>query len=152
MISLKPRSEALQRQRRAKLSKLRSLFIHKLGGYVDLDDAMRGLKREDREYILTNAVARLFNTVGPDDVLSFTNGFAQFKGKKLQEEEFKLIQEEAKAFYKTTLWNVLENDIKFEANKRMFLQSQDVVDITAGKLFLFTLKIISGRLKKLATD
>lgn len=102
--------------------------------------------------MLTHAVKRLYNSVGADDILKTdkTSGQWTYMGKPISKEETAVLVEQAKWLLDTRLWKVLQSDIKYQANKRMFIESQDVHDLTAGKLLLYYTDIIHTRLKKLA--
>lgn len=135
---------------------MRERIIRALGGYASLDEAIDAIRLEQdgvkRRTLLTYAVKRLYSSVGADDILKTdkTSGQWTYMGKPISKEETAVLIEQAKWILDSRLWKVLQTDIKYQANKRMFVESVDVHDITAGKLLLFYGDIIHTRLKKLA--
>lgn len=129
-------------------------LITLLGGFPDIEsaiDAIREKNLEEKYTILTLAVRKLFNTLGPADILKVSDGGQWMsEGKTLNEGQKKLLIAEAINFTNTTLWKVLQADIKYQANRRMFNRSKTALDLVAGKLWLFTLDAINTRLKSLA--
>lgn len=118
------------------LSKLQNHLIKLLGGIT-------------KEDVLSEVVKDLYNTISADDILKEENGQWTFKGKVLQEQEKKLLIAEAQIFLKTRLWKVLQADIKYRSNLRMFEHSKTEVDLLAGKLWLYTLDCFKTRLESL---
>jgi hypothetical protein len=135
---------------------MRERLIRALGGFPSIDSAIDAIRLEEngakRRALLTYAVKRLYNTVGADDILKTdkTSGQWTYMGKPISKEETAVLVEQARSMLDTRLWKVLQSDIKYQANKRMFVDSADVHDLTAGKLLLFYTDIIHTRLKKLA--
>ena len=102
--------------------------------------------------ILTEAVKELFNTIGVDDILR-QEGNDWFIGKnKLNDGDKQLLIAEANQFLITKLWQVLQNDIRYQANRAMFEKAKSENDIVAGKLWLYTLDTIKTRLESLSKE
>lgn len=117
---------------------MRDKLIQWLGGYTE-------------EEVLTTAVKHLYNTIGPEDILKENReGKWTMNGKILDDGTKNLIIEEAKMMVKMKTWKILQNDIKYRANKKMFEKSQTEMDLVAGKLWLYTLDNINTRLESLA--
>lgn len=96
-----------------------------------------------KRYTLNKAVAELYNTISADDILdSWTVG-----GKVLSGQEIQMIKSEAEYLLKSRLWRVLQADIKYKANKAMYEKAKSELDITAGKLWVWTLDAINTKLK-----
>lgn len=110
---------------------------------------LHGTPNED---VLTDAVGPLFNTIGKDDILQEVAGTWVVGNKPLNSGQRSLLISEAKNFLSTTLWRVLQVDIKFKANRSMFERAQSTNDIVAGKLWLYTLDCIKTRLESLAAE
>lgn len=132
----------------------RDRLIRALGGYSSLDEAIEAIRSKDgaeRRRLLTLAVRRLYNTIGPDDILKIdtASGLWMYEGKQIGKEEMYVLKEQAKGLLESRLWKILQADLKYQANKRMFVESVDVIDITAGKLLTFYIDIIHTRLKRL---
>lgn len=135
---------------------MREWLIRVLGGYPSLDEAIEAMRQdknaEHRRAVLTLAVRRLYNTIGPEDILKTdkTSGRWTWMGRPISKEETMVLVEQARGMLESRLWKVLEADLKYTANKRMFVESVNTDDITAGKLVSFYTDIIHTRLKKLA--
>src|SRR3990167_7121662 len=124
-------------------NRLAWFFVNKL---------IRFVSKEDRNEILTVLVKRLFNTIEADDILREKNGQWICEGKVISENEKKLLIVEAKQLLNMKLWNVLQNDIKYQANRKMYLHAEDVMQLTAGKLWLYNLDAIKTRLKSISEE
>lgn len=136
---------------------MRRWLIEKLGGYPDIDSAIEAIKEtkdyERRNKILTLAVRRLFSTIGPDDILHPNKeGEWVYKGKTLSNGVKDLLKAEAKSFLNSRLWDVLQSDVKHQANKKMYLQATDEEQLTAGKLWTYTLDAFRTRLTSMLSD
>lgn len=135
---------------------MRGWLIRVLGGYASLDEAIEAMRQdknaEHRRKVLTLAVRRLYNTIGPEDILKTDKASGQltWQGRPVSKEEMQVLIEQAKNMLQSRLWKVLEADIKYTANRRMFVESVSVDDITAGKLVTYYADIIHTRLKNLA--
>jgi len=103
-----------------------------------------------RDEVLTQAVRKLYNTIGPEDILK-QNAEGQWivEGRIISEADKQLLISEANQFLSTKLWKVLQADIKYQANKRMYLDSKSEADITFGKMWTYTLDAIRTRLQSL---
>lgn len=107
------------------------------------------LLRLDKE-ILTELVRDLFNTIDEHDILREEIDGTWYVGdKELQDAEKKIVISEAQMFLKGKVWNVLQRDVKYLANKRMYISSRTEMDLVAGKLLLYLLDIIKTRLQSL---
>lgn len=114
-----------------------------------LDDLLL-LGTNERKEILTLAVKELYNTIGPDDILRQNDkGEWLAEDKIISEAEKKLLISEANQFLSTRLWKILQADIKYQANKKMYLESQSDDDITFGKMWSYTLDVVKTRLQSL---
>ncbi len=126
-------------------------IIQKLGGYPDIDSALDDvyeMNLAQKEEILTLAVSKLFNTVGPEDILR-ENATGQwiFEGKVLSNDQKKMIQQQFEAIVNMSAWKILQADIKYRVNKKMFSESTSTLDLTVGKLWLHTLNVFNTRIK-----
>jgi len=112
---------------------------------------LRGVKDDDvRNQILTEAVKHLFNTISEDDILQTGNQWT-LRGKPISEGEVKQLQEEAKLITELKLWRILQLELKYQANKAIYENSKDLVDIMAGKILLYYIDIIRTKLNKLCS-
>ena len=129
---------------------MKNWLIEKLGGFADIDSAIEAIKEKDgkeKYRILSLAVKNLFNTISSEDILK-ENEYGQwrFQDKLLQDEEKKLLIEETKQFLNTRLWKVLQKDVEYQANKKMFILAENEIQVAAGKLFLYALDAFRTRL------
>lgn len=136
------------------MSKIRRSIIEWLGGYPDFDSALAQLKKSDdllaKNRLLTEAVKKLFNTIGADDILKTDEqGMWTFQGKPMSPADMIGLKEEAKILRGMKLWRVLKMDIKYQLNRKMFEESRITEDVVWGKLILFHDDIIRTRLQKL---
>lgn len=115
---------------------MKNKLIKLLGGYT-------------KDEVLTRAVKKLYNTIGSEDILREEMGQWTINGKPINDAIKKLLVSEAQIFLKSRLWQVLQTDIKYRANKVMFEKAQTEQDLIAGKLWLYTIDSIKTRLESL---
>ena len=133
---------------------MRTWLIKKLGGLPDIDSAIEAIREKEskeRYQILTLAVKRLFNTIGPEDILKVhESGQWMFAGKEMSKGQKDMLVSEAKIFIESALWKILQADIQYQANRKMFVQGKDEQDMIAGKLWLYTIDAMNTRLKSMS--
>jgi len=132
---------------------LKTFIIEKLKGYSTIESAIEAIKEIDserRNRILSLAVKRLFNTIGEDDILK-ENVYGQWltEGKNLSDAEKNLLIAEAKQFLNSKLWKILQKDVQYQTNRKMFILSKSEIDIIAGKLWTYTLDAFRTRLNSM---
>jgi len=132
---------------------MKAWLIQRLGGYPDIDSAVEAIRDRDlleKYKILTLAVKKLFNTIGAEDILH-ENEFGQWlaSGKPISEGEKKLLQAEAVQLLGMKLWKVLQDDVKYQANKKMFILAENEMQVATGKFWLYTLDTMKTRLESL---
>lgn len=133
----------------------RSWLIEKLGGFPTIDAAIDAVREQDtanKYRILTLAVKKLFNTISSDDILRIhkPTGEWMYKNRVLSKGERDLLAAEAKLFLGSKLWEILKDDIRYQANRKMFILSKSEIDIIAGKLWTYTLEGFTTRLESLS--
>lgn len=130
---------------------LRRWLIKKLKGFSTVEEAIDSIEdSRTRNIVLTRAVKKLFNTIDSEDVLKIgTANQWMCEGKILHDDRKKQLIAQAEVFLSSELWNILQLDIKYQANRRMFLLSKKEEDLIAGKLYLFTLDTIKTRLESM---
>lgn len=132
------------------MSSLKEKVIRWLGGYATLEEAIDSVEGKDRIIILTRAVKRLFNTIGADDILRIhESGHWMFEGRPLSAGEKDMLIAEATQLLESKLWKVLEKDVTYQANRKMFLESKDELDLVAGKLWVYTFDVMRTRLNSM---
>lgn len=118
---------------------MRNALIKFLGGYT-------------KDEVLTEAVRDLFNTIGSDDIIEIQGDSWTIGEKVLKPAEVKHLKSQAHIFVNSRLWRELKKDIKYRANKIMFEKAKSEQDLTAGKLWLYTIDVIDQRLKDMTAD
>jgi hypothetical protein len=132
------------------ISSLKNWIVRKLGGFNNIDEFIDGKGVEDKKYVLTLAVKRLFNTIGSEDILKLSDsGQWLFEGKVLNDTDKAILITEATQFLETKLWKIIQKDINWQANRKMFLIGKSEDDLVAGKLWLLTLDAIRTRLQSI---
>lgn len=107
------------------------------------------LEGKDKHKILTECVQHLFNTVGKDDLLKVQGKKMYFQDREMGDHEVQMLIEETKLFRGSKLWKVLQLDMRYQANKRMFVDSKTIEDLIAGKLLLLLIDVLETRLKEI---
>jgi len=98
----------------------------------------------------------LFNAVSERDLLKAIGKdnkgltIISYKGKRLNPEKVVRIKDSAELFTKSDIWKVLKNEVKFQANRRMYDKSRNVSDILFGKAMLYNLEVMDNKLKELS--
>jgi hypothetical protein len=131
------------------------LFIKKLQGYTSIEDYLDShpaISLVEKNKILTLAVRKHFNTIGVDDILK-ENKLGQwlYKGKLISDGEKKLLISEATQLVSMHTWKILQDDIRYQATKKMFLLGQSEIYIITGKIWLYTLDAIKTRLNTMSS-
>lgn len=136
---------------------MRERLIRALGGYTSFEEALQEARatadRPARRALLAAATRRLFNTIDEDDLLKVDKASSQwtYMGRPLGKEEMMVIIQQAKGLIDSRLWAVLLADIKYQANRRIYIDSKSEDDLVAGKLLLYLGDIIHTRVKRLAS-
>ena len=109
----------------------------------EIDDA--DLKRQ----ILTEAVKKLYNTIGPDDILRQTQDGWIFQGRPMTSSEVTQLKEEAAHLRGMKIWRVLKLDIRYQLGRKMFEEARVKDDIVWGQLVTWLDDVIRNRLQKM---
>lgn len=106
-----------------------------------------------KNLILTEATKHLFNTISAEDVLKENlDGTLNFEDKLLDASYRKDLREQAKLLPKLMLWRVLQKDIQYQLNKRMFGDVNLKINhelLFTGKLILWLNEVINARIRSL---
>ena len=137
----------------------RAWLDKKLEGYVrkepiTTESALKHIQNiedmQEKHRVLTQAVKRLFNAIDSDDILRVReDGQWMFEGRPLLREEVEAIKKSAQNFTESRMWKILESELKYQANLRMFSDSKTVEDMIAGKVLLYFIDIVKTRLKRM---
>lgn len=133
---------------------MKRIIIKFLGGFPDIESAIDYIRKIDdvdlKRAILTEAVKKLYNTLGPDDILSQnSDGTWMFKGRPLLQTEVALLKQEAALMRKSKLWLMIKYDIKFHLGKKMFEEAKVKEDLVWGQLLTFLDDVIRTRISKM---
>ena len=105
---------------------------------------------ETKNLVLTEAVKHLFNTISADDILKENpDGTIRFEDKILPASYKKDLQEQANLLPNLLLWKVLQKDIKYQLNKKLFEEARITEDVLWNKLILWMNDCINTRIEKL---
>lgn len=130
---------------------MKNWIIRHLGGYPTIQDALDSINTlEDKQLVLSKAIRKLFNTISAEDILTEKDGKWFFMDKELSNVEITYLKSESTNFLQSKLWKVLSTDVKYQANKRMFVVSASEVDMLLGKSWVYVLDCITTRLKSLS--
>jgi len=105
---------------------------------------------ETRIMVLNEAVKHLFYTVSLDDILKVNpDGTIQFEGKTMDSSYRKELREQANLLENLLLWKVINKDITYQLQKKMFNEAVINNDVVWGKLLTFLWDIIKQRISQL---
>lgn len=99
---------------------------------------MGRLKRLLIQYLVKN----LLKALTEEDIITMTNRGWFLKNRKLSGEEVTQIKEEAHSFGQSVLWKLIANEIRYDANLRMFEKSAEEGNSVFGRAMLYNLELI----------
>ena len=108
-----------------------------------------GLTRGEKRQILSLAVSDLFNTISDDDILKQKGDEWSFQGKTLPSKTVELLKAEASQLRESKLWQVLQADVYYQANKKLFVDGGSLDAIFIGRSWYYVFDVIKTRLKKM---
>lgn len=145
---------------------MKNWLIKKLGGFtakehISLTNLFTEIKEENNKLryrlkdlnerdVLTEAVKELFNTIGPDDILREVNGQWMVGDKVIEEGSKRQLINEAQVISQMKLWDYLQKDIQYGANRTMYLKARTNDHLVAGKLWLWMLDSLRSRIKSVS--
>jgi hypothetical protein len=107
-------------------------------------------KRLQRKFI-NILVKHLFNGITEEDVLvKHKGGKVSYRRGVIPLEQLQGIEEEAQRFQSSMVWKLVKDEIRFMANKRMFVKSNAIEDILFGKTMLYVIEMIDRTLIRLS--
>lgn len=132
---------------------MRKKIIELLGGFPDLESAIEHIKkiddREKKAQILSEAVKKLYTTIGSKDILRVENGTWFFQDRPLTGAEVAQLKEEAVFILGMKLWRIIKMDIRYQLGKKMFEEARVPDDILWGQLLTYLDDIIRARLQQM---
>ncbi len=94
-------------------------------------------------------IKKLFNAVTEEDILT-QKGSNLYIGDKLVPEEAKRSMiSDAEYILNSTFWQVIKKNMQYEANKALYLNSENIDDMIFAKAMLFTIDILEKKLHNL---
>ena len=113
------------------------------------EDQKRSLKNQElKNQTLNNNVAELFNTISEKDVLfREKDGRWILARQEITEGQLRSMAEEAEFILRCKVWKEVTKCMKYLINRKMFLESRTIEDLTAGKLLLYYLQTLEDVLK-----
>lgn len=102
---------------------------------------MRTLFRRVRQYLINTLTHKLIRAITEDDVLQISGKDWVYKKRKLTSEEILMLKEEAQSFKKSLLFELMYNDLRFQAWKQMSDSAQVVEDMNFGKAMLYNMSL-----------
>lgn len=129
------------------MQNIKHLIIRKLGGYASVDEALLDAPQKT----LNAAVSKSFCFIKSSDLFRFDKRTGTYYAGKneLSIEEVKRLTSEAEMISKLELWKYLLMDLEYQASKRIYFDSQNVNDLTWGKLLIFTKDMLKTRISEL---
>jgi len=108
------------------------------------------MKKRIKIKMLNWLLSHLFNAVTEQDILTVVGNNMYYKNTLLSHQQRHGIIEEAKSIRGLALWNILLDELKNASNKKIYLSSTSIDDITFGKAGLWVIDIVEQKVKKLS--
>lgn len=131
---------------------MRNYLIKLLGGFSGTDDfinRVESLPLKEKHRLLTLAVKKSFNTITKEDILKIENGEWTLEGKSLLQAQLVSIQQSASSFKAGIFWRVIQKELRYRANRAMFIKSDTAIDMLGGKTLLFYIDIINSKVEEI---
>lgn len=96
------------------------------------------MRRKLIQYLVRNLLA----AITEDDILTVTNKGWFYHKRKLTPEEVTQLQEEARSFKGSVLWNYMSNEVRYLANLQMFEKGISAENTVFGRAMLYNLQLL----------
>mgnify|MGYP001595291666 CR=1 FL=1 len=118
------------------------------------------LRKKFIKYVHKN----LFNIINEDDILQIKEipvivkdrvikrTAMYYRGKELSPDKVEQLRHSAQLFVDSDIWKLLQNEVKYIANKRIYEESGSTVDLIFGKAILRTIEAIHKKVINIARD
>lgn len=93
---------------------------------------------------------RLFNSITEDDVLKIVGNNVYYKNTLLTKKQRDGIILEAKTIKDLAAFKIMVDELKWSANKKMYVNSNSVEDMVFGKAALWIIDILEQKVNKLS--
>ena len=102
------------------------------------------IKNALRKRIVRYLVKHLFNTIDENDVLQIKGkNHWYIRGIRLEMDKMERLRTQAQYFKGSTLWKIMNDELKFQSNLRMFERSKSSDDMVFGKATLYLLEVFN---------
>ena len=106
--------------------------------------------RKIKVWLLNKILKGLFNAVTENDILRYSNG-KMYLGKNLLTDADRIsITSGADNLKQMYVWQLLNTELKYLANKQMFEKSNSIDDIIFGKAMLYNLDLLEKKIDNLS--
>lgn len=111
------------------------------------------LKKYGNRTVFQEIARELFTTISEKDILYIekqghrTNVW--YKDKKLPQKSIETLRDDARLFQTSDIWKILTTEAKYQANLALYERSKTEDDMFAGKMMLYSLKVLEKKLNEL---
>jgi len=94
--------------------------------------------KDIKHRLIDHLTRHLLKAVTEDDILRITTEGYLLRKRKLTQEEFQTLREEAKALRDSELWNLMKRELEWTAYQAMTANAKTADDIVWGKALFYT--------------
>ena len=132
------------------MQKAKIALIKMLGGFPDVESALRSAEGVEKRAVLASAVRHLYKSVSAEEILRpGENGGVLFEGRPMTQIEYSEIRAEAEMLRRSRLWKVLQLEVRYQLGKKMFEEARVPDDMLWGQLATFLWDVISTKIRRL---
>lgn len=116
------------------------------------------IKNVAEKKILQRQLARflvdeVFNTITDSDILEvLTPTKWKYKNGELNDKQILTLRNQATVFYKSDLWKILKDELRYKANKAGLEKAVTEDDIIGSKMLIYLIDVIDSRLKSMIQE
>lgn len=101
--------------------------------------------------ILNILLSKLFNAVNESDVLDYNHKKKTMVigGRPVTVKHLEGLKSDARTILELELWKQLTKDMKYIANKKMYISSTSANDMIFGKAVLYTLEVMDKKMRNI---
>src|SRR5687768_15711386 len=104
--------------------------------------------RKLQKWCINYLTRNLLVGITEKDILAITNKGWFMEKRKLSPEEVVFLKEEAEALKKSLLWKLMADDLRWQANLRMFEKSAEGGNSVFGRAMLYNVEVIRQYLER----
>ncbi len=108
------------------------------------------MKKKIKIKVLNWCIKHLWNGLTEEDVLVVVGKNVIMRGEMVSPEARSEITSGAKAFINFPFWNLLRQEMKIAANRKIYNESVTVDDMIFGKAVLWTLDVMQKKVENLS--